>query len=368
MPHLTDARATAHSSIYGWRRTRYTGNASGPVTSVLLITGALLLLGPLATARGPIGARDADYQTAVAQAHKRYKSDKSGKVTDTVPALASVSPDLYAVVIVRIDGKVFEAGDAATPFVLEGLAASFTAALVTEQRGTDALTGTLGAVAGTAPTPDARTPADWGSAPATALEIEGAIPTLSLVQPKGDADAKWRALLANASSFAGRPLALDDTVYQSALGSSDKLRSRIKELSGEGRLLDDPQLTGDLYLKQNAIAVTARDLAIMAATLANDGVNPLNKQRAVSPQTAKSIQSLIANAGLRGARKDWMKKAHAAAAASRSGAGILVMPGRLGIAVYSPPVDSKGISVRGQRAMRYLAQVLMIAPDPTQPQ
>jgi glutaminase len=366
MPKLTDARATAHSYICARPRTRYPGNASAAVVSVLIASA--LLLGPPASARGPIGARDADYQTAVAQAHKRYKPDKSGKVTNTVPALASVSPDLYAIVIVRIDGKVFEAGDAATPFVLEALAAPFTAALVSEQHGTDALTGTLGAVAGTAPTPDARTPADWGNAPATALEVEGAIPTLSLVQPKGDADAKWRALLSNASSFAGRSLALDDRIYQSALGSADKLRSRIKELSGEGRLLDDPELTGDLYLRQNSIAVTARDLAIMAATLANDGVNPVSKQRAVSPETAKSIQSLIANAGLRGARKDWMKKAHAAAAASRSGAGILVMPGRMGIAVYSPPVDSRGISVRGQRAMRYLAQVLMIGPDPTQPQ
>ena len=367
MPKLTDARATAHSYLYARHRTRYPGNASGAVVSVL-VASTLLLGAGISAARGPIGGRDADYQTAVAQAHKRYNSDKSGKVTNTVPALAAVSPDLYAVVIVRIDGKVFEAGDAATPFVLEGLAASFTAALVTEQRGTDALTGTLGAVAGTAPTPDARTPADWGNAPATALEVEGAIPTLSLVQPTGDADGKWRALLGNASKFAGRDLVLDERVYQSALGNADRLTSRVKELSGEGRLLDDPQLTQDLYLKQNAIAVTARDLAIMAATLANDGVNPLNQQRAVSPETAKSIQSLIANAGLRGARKDWMKKAHAAAAASRSGAGFLVMPGRLGIAVYSPPVDSKGISVRGQRAMRYLAQVLMIAPDPTQPQ
>ncbi len=349
---------------------RYPGNASGAFSWARpwVLVASALLLAPPAVARGPIGARDADYQTAVTQAHKRDKADKSGKVSNAVPALASVSPDLYAVVVVRVDGQVFEAGDAATSFVLEALSAPFTAALVSEQRGTDALTGTLGAVAGTAPTPDARTPADWGNAPATALEIEGAVPTLSLVQPKGDADAKWRALLTNAANFAGRELVLDERIYQSALGNSDKLRSRIKELSGEGRLLDDPQLTGDLYLKQNSIAVTARDLAVMAATLANDGVNPVSKRRAVSPETAKSMQSLIANAGLRGARKDWMKKAHAAAAASRSGAGILVMPGRLGIAVYSPPVDSKGISVRGQRAMRYLVQALMIGPDPTQPQ
>jgi glutaminase len=334
---------------------------------LVLAAGALALGSGLALARGPMGARDADYVTAVNQAHQRYKPERSGKVTKTVPALASISPDLYAVVIVRIDGKVFEAGDASTPFVLESLAAPFTAALVAEQQGTDVLTGTLGAVMGTAPTPPARTPADWGDAPATALEAEGAIPTLSLVKPKGDADGKWRALLANVSAFAGRELTLDDHVYQSALGAADRLKIQVRDLSQEGRLLDDPQLTTDLYLKQNSIAVTTRDLAVMAATLANDGVNPLNGRRVVSSATAHSIQSLITSAGLKGAKKEWMTKAHAGAAASLSGGGMLVMPGRLGIAVYSAPLDSKGISVRGQRAMRYLAQVLMIGPDPTQP-
>ena len=221
--------------------------------------------------------------------------------------------------------------------------------------------------AGTAPTPSAQTAADWGDAPATALEAEGAIPTLSLVQPKGDADGKWRALLANASAFAGRELTLDERIYQSALGDADRLKTKVRDLSQEGRLLDDPQIMADLYLRQNSIAVTTRDLAIMAATLANDGVNPLNGRRVVSSATARSMQSLITNAGLRGAKKEWMTKAHAGAAASLSGGGMLVMPGRLGIAVFSAPLDSKGVSVRGQRAMRYLTQVLMIGPDPTQP-
>lgn len=370
-------RATEHSYICGARRRAdYRHSPSGvrlsghPASWRWLIhaAAAVLVLGSsLAPARGPMGARDADYQKAVQQAYDRYKADRSGKVTNSVPALASVPPNLFAVVIVRIDGKVFEAGDAATSFVLDSLAAPYTAALVAEQQGADVLTGTLGAVTGTAPTPDARTSADWGNAPANALEAEGAIPTLSLVQPRGDAEGKWRALLTNLSGFAGRELTLDERVYQSALGSPNKLDSRIKELSGEGRLLDDPKQTADLYLRQSSVAVTTRELAIMAATLANDGVNPLTGKRAVSSATAKSTQRLITSAGLRGSKKQWMTEAGASAAASRSGGAILVMPGRLGIATYSPPLDSKGISVRGQRAMRYLTQVLMIGPDPTKP-
>ena len=371
--------ATGHTYICAQMavggRAGYRGNRSGlrssgrPSNGRRLAAFAALFLAcaSLALARGPLGARDADYQKAVQQAYDRYKADHSGKVSSVVPALASVSPNLFAVVVVRVDGKVFEAGDVATPFVLESLAAPFTAALVAEQQGTDVLTGTLGAVAGTAPTPNARTAADWGNAPATALEAEGAIPTLSLVQPRGDAAGKWRALLTNLSSFAGRELTLDERVYQSASGSPNKFNSRIKELSQEGRLLDDPQQTADLYLRQSAVAVTTRELAIMAATLANDGVNPVDRKRAVSDATAKSIQALITNAGLRGARKQWMTEAGASATAGRSGGAILVMPGRLAIATYSPPLDSRGISVRGQRAMRFLTQVLMIGPDPTKP-
>ena len=106
----------------------------------------------------------------------------------------------------------------------------------------------------------------------------------------------------------------------------------------------------------------------MAATLANDGVNPVNQKRVVSQPVAKSIQTLLIESGWRGAKKAaWLKKAGVGAMAGNSGVIIMVVPGRLGLAVYSPPLDSAGNSVRAQRALRYLVQTLFIGPDPTAP-
>jgi len=334
----------------------------------MLALGASMLASTLGMARGPMGARDADYQTAIEQAHKRYVEDHSGKVTQSVPALASVSPNLYGVVLVRVDGKVFAAGDTDTPLVLTAIAAPFAAALVAEQRGPDFMNSTAGAVAGTAPVPPGRTPADWGAAPTTALRMEGAMATLSLVQPQGDADGKWRALLANLGNFSGRELALDEKVYQSATSSAEAVSRKARELSQEGRLVDTPESTADLYLRQSSVALTTRELAIMAATLANDGVNPVSLKRVVSEPVAKNIQTLLINAGLPGGKKaDWLRKAGVGASTGESGAIIMVVPGRLGIAVYSPPLDTAGNSVRAQRALRYLVQTLFIGPDPTAP-
>jgi len=315
-----------------------------------------------------MGARDADYQTAIAQAHKRYVDDRSGKVSQSIPALAAVSPDLYGVVLVRVDGRVFAAGDSDTPLVLTAVAAPFAAALVAEQRGPDFMNSTAGAVAGTAPVPPGRTPADWGKAPTTALRMQGAMATLSLVQPQGDADRKWRALLANLGSFAGGELVLDEKVYQSAALSADSVKRKARELAQEGRLVDTPESTADLYLRQGSVAVTTRQLAIMAATLANDGVNPVNLKRVVGEPVAKSIQNLLINAGWAGGKKAaWLQKAGVGVSTGESGAIIMVVPGRLGIAVFSPPLDSAGNSVRAQRALRYLVQTLFIGPDPTAP-
>jgi glutaminase len=370
--------------MYARGRARYLRNASGfraprdgtltrrprlaAGIAAVVALGASIFGSAPAIARGPLGARDADYQTAVTQAHKRYVEDQSGKVTSSIPALASVSPALYGVVVVRVDGKVFEAGDTGTPLVLTGVAAPFTAALVGEQRGADFMNSTAGAVAGTAPVPPGRTPADWGNAPTTALRMEGAMGTLSLVQPQGDAAGKWRALLANLGSFSGGELVLDEKVYQSALSSAEQVNRKSRELSQEGRLVDTPESTADLYLRQGSVAVSTRELAIMAATLANNGVNPVNRKRVVSEPVAMNIQTLLINAGLPGGKKAaWLKKAGVGVSTGESGAIIMVVPGRLGIAVYSPPLDSAGNSVRAQRALRYLVQTLFIGPDPTAP-
>jgi glutaminase len=222
-------------------------------------------------ARGPIGGRDADYQMAVSQAHKRYQPDRSGTIPAAVPRLAKVSPDLYGVVLVRVDGKVWEAGDSRVPFVLSAVAAPFTAALVAEQGGVPA---------------------------GKSLEPEGSLVTLSLAKPQHDADAKWRAVLGNLGAFAGRDLFLDDGMYNSARVAAAPVMEMARRLAGDGRLQDDADVTADLFVKQGAVTLTAYDLAIMAATLANDGRHPINGRVVVKPEVSQNLQALISKGGL----------------------------------------------------------------------
>lgn len=316
-----------HSFICG-RPGMHLHNASrvrpklGMLAAVLVLAVSL----PIA-ARGPIGGRDADYQMAVSQAHKRYLPERSGTIPQGVPRLAKVSPDLFGLALVRVDGKVWEAGDSRIPFVLSSVAAPFTAALAAEQGATAA---------------------------DKALGSEGALSTLSLVKPQHDADAKWRVLLGNLGAFAGRDLFLDDAVYGSAQAAAAQVQAMAQKLAGAGKLQDDAGATADLFVKQSAVTLTAYDLAVMAATLANAGKNPVNGRGVVKPEVSQTLQTLMSTDGLR--------RVGMVSVSGKAGCIIAVVPGRFGLAVYSPPLDAAGNSVRGQRAIKYLSQALQVVP------
>ena len=313
-----------HSFIYGRAGARL-HNAPRRLPGLWVRVALLLAASLPSLARGPIGGRDADYQMAITQAHKRYLPDSSGKIPETVPRVAKVSPQLYGVVLVRVDGKVWEAGDTRVPFILSGVAAPFATALL----------------AGQGVTP-----------PRNSLGPEGSLVTLALVTPQQDADAKWRAVLANLGAFAGRDLFLDDSVYRSAKTAAAPVLEMARRLAADGKLTDDAAATADLYVKQGAVTLTAYDLAVMAATIANDGKNPLSGRAVVKPEVSQALQALIGSEGL--------QKTGMATVAGKAGGVIAVVPGRFGLAVYSPPLDAAGNSVRGQRAVKYLSQALMV--------
>lgn len=313
-----------HSSIYGRAGVRL-HNAPRRRPGLALLGLLALLISLPTVARGPIGGRDADYQMAVSQAHKRYQADKSGTIPDAVPRLAKVSPELYGVVLVRVDGKVWQAGDSRLPFVISAAATPFTVALLTEQ---------------------------GGAAPDNALTAEGALITLSQLKPQHDAEAKWRAVLGNLGSFAGRELFLDDSMYRSADTVAVSVREAARRLAGDGKLQDAADATADIFVKQSAVTLTTYDLAVMAATLANGGKNPLDGRVVVKPEVTQGLQSLIASAGV--------QKVGMAAVSGKAGSLFAVVPGRFGVAIYSPPLDSAGNSVRGQRAIKYLSQALQV--------
>jgi glutaminase len=189
----------------------------------------------------------------------------------------------------------------------------------------------------------------------------GAIATTSLVGG-ADSAAKWRNILQTHSDFAGRQLALDMPVYISEANDNLRNQSIAHLLKAYGRMYFDPVQATDIYTKQCAISVNVRDLAAMAATLANGGVNPMTKKTVVSPQTVMYTLPVMTTAGLYDDAGQWFYWVGLPAKSGVGGGIIAVSPGKFGIAVISPPLSPAGNSVRAQYAIKYIIEKLGVNP------
>src|SRR3974377_1289799 len=216
----------------------------------------------------------------VAEAHKYFKSNAEGKKPPVYPALARVPSDLFGVCIVGTNGNVYAAGDAEYQFTIMSVSKPFLFALVCQELGADEVRGKIGAnatglafnsLAGIEQSPDGRT---------NPMVNSGAIATTSLV-PGATFEAKWTFIHEGLSRFAGRTLPLNDEVYVSASETNYRNQSIARLLQSYGRIYIDPAEAVDLYTKQCSLNVSARDLAVVGATLADGGVNPITKERVI---------------------------------------------------------------------------------------
>ena len=185
----------------------------------------------------------------------------------------------------------------------------------------------------------------------------GAIATTSLV-PGGTLEEKWAFIQAGLSRFAGRTLSLDDEVYASALETNYRNQSIARLLQSYGRVYVDPAEAVELYTRQCVLNVSARDLAVMGATLADGGVNPLTRERVVSPAVCHYALAVMTTAGLYETSGDWLYDVGLPGKSGISGGIVAVSPGKGGLGTFAPPLDAAGNSVRGQLAARFLSQHL----------
>jgi glutaminase len=181
----------------------------------------------------------------------------------------------------------------------------------------------------------------------------GAIVTTSLLP--GDGEEKWEALRSGLSAFAGRELVVDDEVYASATRTNHANRALTWLLHQRGQLGCDPELALDLYTRQSCLRVSAVDLAVMGATLADAGVNPVSGTRVAGPVTCHHTLAVMLTAGLYETSGDWLYEVGQPGKSGISGGIVTVSPGKGGLGVYSPPLDETGNSVRGRLAARFLA-------------
>jgi glutaminase len=293
----------------------------------------------------------------VLEAYQRYRGLADGLIAGYIPALANASADLFGICLVSIAGRMAAVGDADHQFSIQSISKVFTFALVCESIGWRKARDRLGVNSTGLP---------FNSVMAIELNQDrtinpmvnaGAIAATSLAP--GDSAADKFAFIANGlSRFAGRELCVDDEVYESEAATNFRNRGIAHLLDSYGRMYCDPDVATDTYTRQCSLAVSARDLAVMAATLADGGVNPVTRHQVVSPDNCKRVLAVLATAGLYERSGDWLFEVGLPGKSGVSGGMITVSPGKGGLATFSPPLDEAGNSVRGQRVTRYLSERL----------
>lgn len=296
-------------------------------------------------------------QALVARAHERYRGNTQGAAADVYPALRRVDQGLFGVCVVGADGGVAAAGDAAVEFTIMSVAKPFVFALVCAAIGPAEARRRIGVNATGLPfnslsaverSPDGRT---------NPMVNSGALAAVSLV-PGADRTEKWDFVHAGLCAFAGRRLALDDEVYRSASATNHRNRALARLLEAVGALFADPEETLDLYTAVCSLAVTACDLAVMAATLADGGVNPLTGNRVVDASSCRHTLAVMASAGLYETSGDWLYDVGLPGKSGIGGGIVTVSPGKGGLGTFAPLLDRAGNSIKGKLASAFLAREL----------
>ena len=274
-----------------------------------------------------------------------------------IPVLAEADPEAFGVCIADVDGGLHELGDTRARFSIQSISKAFVYALVCEEFGHEKVLDIVG-VNNTGLAFNSVVAIELNDGhPMNPMVNAGAIATTALM-PGAAAEQKWSAILAGLSAFAGRPLDVDDVVYRSEAATNQRNRAIARLLESYGRITVDPDEFVDIYTRQCAVSVDARDLAVMAATLADGGVNPITGERVVSAEVARDTLAVLAANGLYERSGEWLFEIGLPGKSGVSGGLVTVAPGKAGIGAYAPRLDSAGNSVRGQIATAHLSRTL----------
>ena len=285
--------------------------------------------------------------------HSECAAIKDGTVATYIPELAKANPNWFGLCLVTAGGSVYEVGDTQQLFTIQSISKPFVYGMALEDYGRTAVLQKVGAE----PTGDAfnSISLEPGTGrPRNPMINAGAIATAGLIG--GRADTRIKRLLETFSLYAGRTLTLDEAVFNSENETGHRNRAIGHMLRNFDILTSDPIPVVELYFKQGAISVTCRDLAVRAATLATRGANPLTGKQALRGEYVESVLSVMETCGMYDYAGEWLYKVGMPAKSGVAGGVIAVLPGQLGIGVFSPPLDSHGNSVRGIRVCEELSR------------
>ena len=304
-----------------------------------------------------------DVQQAVDAAYREFRALAEGRNADYIPALAQVDPDLFGIALVTADGTVHTAGDVQTEVSIQSISKVFTMAQVIEEQGSDSVEQRVGVDATGArfnsiiAVEAIRTVIGAGAPEMNPLVNPGAIATTSMVL-EAAGDEAWSRIIRFYSAAAGRELRVMPDVYQSESETNLRNQAIGALMLAYGYIRSNWQRAVDLYTRQCSIGVHTRDLAVMAATLAFAGRNPVTGAQVIDGGKVPGVLAVMATAGLYDDSGKWLYHTGLPAKSGVGGGIIAVSPGRFGIAVVSPPLDAAGNSVRAQRAIASISNAL----------
>ncbi len=284
-----------------------------------------------------------------------YASVDDGALADYIPELTEVDPTGFGLTLSSSDGFLYESGDSRTEFTIQSISKPFTYALALDQVGQEAVDAKIGVE----PSGDAFNEIsvdEHTKIPKNPMINAGAIAAVSLI-PGASPDERFAKLQEFYSACAGRPLELDEDVYRSEKATGNRNRAIAYMLTSFG-VLDDPDDVLDVYFRQCSLRVTSVDLARMATTLARGGINPQTGRQVTAPKVVQRTLSLMVTCGMYDGAGDWVSAVGMPAKSGVGGGIVAVLPGQLGIGVYSPLLDPRGNSVRGVLICRALSQRL----------
>jgi glutaminase len=328
------------------------------ILAAILIAASLLpALASAQTARSPVAPRRELVESVVREAYEKFQSDMSGKNADYIPYLAQVDSKMFGIAVVTTDNQVVTIGEVNYSFSIQSISKVFTLALAMEELGPDKVFEKIGSEPTGRPFNSPLAVVDMPTHTGNPLVNAGAIATTSLISGKNAAE-KWNKILDFYSRAAGKKLVLIDEVYKSEAATNTGNKALSYLLAKYDRIYADPFESVDIYTKQCSVGVNATQLARMGATLANNGVNPATGEQVIKSEYIPHILSTMTMAGLYDGSGGWAWHVGLPAKSGVGGGIVAIAPGKGAIAVFAPPLDEAGNSVKAQKVIDYVAQKL----------
>lgn len=294
------------------------------------------------------------YQTTLQAVYKKYQSDTSGKNASYIPELAKADPSRFAISIATINGEVYSVGDSDLAFSLQSISKVFAYALALQDNDQKLIFDKIGLDA-TGKKFNAITTIDKKSSGSHNPYVNaGAIQTTSYIHGKNSED-KWNRFFSLVNGLSDEKLFVSKRIYHSETETNTRNHAIAQLLKSRDMLNGDPQDVLDRYTKACSVMVTTKQLALMGATIANNGVNPITKKQMISPSITRHILSQMLVNGLYEKSGTWFVKIGVPAKSGVSGGLLAIIPNKMAIAVFSPALDSTGTSVRGQKVIKALS-------------